>query len=157
MDVDAARAWQAGSLATAAIAIGVGAALLGRPSVEPADPIELAVSSGTDRSLVQAPVPAFDDPITAPPVGDAPRPEIVLPQLRSGSTPVSPAEPATGSIASADDAAGGTTTTGTTGSGTTSSGSTSSGTSSGTTSRTPAVDADSPESVDSASSADSDD
>jgi hypothetical protein len=161
--VEAARAWQAGSLATAAIAIGVGAALLGRPSIEPADPIELAVSTGAGRALVQAPVPAFDDPMTTPRIGDPPRPEIVLPQLRSGSTPVSPSEPAILSIASADDAAGGTADTGgttgsgPTGAGTSSSGTTSSGTTSSGTTRAPAVDADSPESVDSASSADSDD
>jgi hypothetical protein len=148
MDVDAARAWQAGSLATAAIAIGVGAALLGRPSIAPADPIELAVSTGTERAIVRAPVPAFDDPTTAPRVGEAPRPEIVLPQLRSGSSPVSPPEPAVESIASADDAGGGTTSADTTGPGTTGS---------GTTARTPTVDADSPDSVDSASSIDSDD
>jgi uncharacterized membrane protein YgcG len=169
--MDAPRTWQAVSVATAAVALGVGAALLRTPASVPAPPIELAVVEPFERD----PSLSAGDRITAP-VITAADPRIVLPSLREGAPRVSAASaPTPASTASPDEAStssgstsrsttsSGSTSTGSTSSGGTSSGGTSSGgtsssgsattsgsTSSGTT--RPAQSADSPDSADSSTS-----
>jgi hypothetical protein len=94
--VDTPRRWQVASLATAVTSLGIGGLLLGRPSVEPLQPIVLDVRAAADAGDLPVPLDPIeldeDDP--GPDVVDA---DVVTPQtpasLASLSSPAEPPAP----------------------------------------------------------------
>lgn len=141
--MDTPQRWQVGSVATAIAGLSIGALLLGRPSTEPVAPIELVSLEGA------VPItPVQDDPADAsesePSVDDlaSTGPEIVEPERRDAGP--DPVDPPLGPAADRSS---------------TSDGSSVDGTTPSSPSRSTTADTgspDSPPSVDSPSSADSD-
>jgi hypothetical protein len=86
--VDAPRRWQVASSVTALAGLGLGAIALGRPTIEPVEPIRLEVGAREDPSAATEPAPeiSFELParegltivppivVEDPPPTDAPAP-----------------------------------------------------------------------------------